>query len=503
MIRDEQGSMSAFLAMLFLVFLLLISVCVEGIYMYTARGKAMGVYMSGLSHTKGNYQKELADLYHIYAMDPRYKKKIETDFSDRMKESLDQGTDTFRFQTGSTHISDTLDLSAQKGEVLKYQIRQQMQYEVTGDILKNWIKTIKAGKDQQNEISGIKDQIQKEEEEAKKQQEQTNQEEQISQSETSEKSAENKNTENEKTPTSTKKDPRKGFMKLLKEGSVPLIMGKKKVSDLPINIVYGKKDTSKQSAWDFMNRKTVEKELEEFKNTSSTDSFASELPVVLYAAKYFHFLTDTTKKDGIKYEMEYLIAGKDSEKENLGTVFWKMIALRFVTNVACVYQDPSKEKEAALLAASILGVTGFPPAVAVAKNLLLLALAYGESVIDVRNLAEGNKVPAVKTTSNWQLSFAGLSTLNCKRKPVKQGMAYEDYLFLLLVSQKDKRQKYFRMMNLMEQNIRKKVPDFKLDQCISSYKITQNLKLKKLGFGGMTLPFAAYTNLKISRYATY
>lgn len=63
MIRDEQGSMSAFLAMLFLVFLLLISVCVEGIYMYTARGKAMGIYMSGLSHTKGNYQKELADMY--------------------------------------------------------------------------------------------------------------------------------------------------------------------------------------------------------------------------------------------------------------------------------------------------------------------------------------------------------------------------------------------------------------------------------------------------------
>lgn len=488
MIRDEQGSMSSFLAMLFLVFLLLISVCVEGIYMYTAKGKAMGVYMSGLSHTKGNYQKELADLYHIYAMDPRYRKKIETDFSERMKESLDQNGDAFRFQTGSAKISDTLDLSAQQGEVLKYQIRQQIQYEAGGDILKNWTKKMKAGNDQQNEISGIKDQIQKEEEEAKKQQEQTKQQ------------------ENEKTSTPTssaKKDPRKGFMKLLKEGSIPLIMGKKKVSDLPINIVYGKKDTSKQSAWDFMNRKTVEKELDEFKNTSSTSSFASELPVVLYATKYFHFLTDTTKKDGIKYEMEYLIAGKDSEKENLGTVFWKMIALRFVTNAACVYQDPAKEKEAALLAASILGVTGFPPAVAVAKNLLLLALAYGESVIDVRNLAEGNKVPAVKTTSNWQLSFSGLATLNCKRKPVKEGMSYEDYLFLLLAAQKDKRQKYFRMMNLMEENIRKKVPDFKLDQCISSYKITQNLKLKKLGFGGMTLPFATYTDLKMSRYVTY
>lgn len=58
MIRDEQGSMSAFLAMLFLVFFILDEYA-EGIYMYTARGKAMGIYMSGLSHTKGNYQKSL------------------------------------------------------------------------------------------------------------------------------------------------------------------------------------------------------------------------------------------------------------------------------------------------------------------------------------------------------------------------------------------------------------------------------------------------------------
>ena len=46
---------------------------------------------------------------------------------------------------------------------------------------------------------------------------------------------------------------------------------------------------------------------------------------------------------------------------------------------------------------------------------------------------------------------------------MKQGMSYEDYLLLLLISQKDKRQKYFRMMDLMEQNIRRKVSDFKLE----------------------------------------
>lgn len=489
MIRDEKGSMSAFLAMLFLVFLLLISMCVEGIYMYTAKGKAMGIYMSGLSHTKGNYQKELAEMYHIYAMDPRYRKKIEVDFSNRMKESLDQAADSFKFQTGSAVISDEIDLTAQNGKVLKYQIRQQMKYETTSTILKSWMDKIKQSTAQKEQITDIKGQIQKEEEEAKQQEE--SKEDNEDQKETPQ------------MPTSVKKDPRKSFMKLLREGSVSLVMGKRKVSDLPIDIVYSKKDTTKQKIWDFMDRKAVEKEMDELKETSTADSLTSELPVILYATKYFHCLTNTSKKEGTKYEIEYLIAGKDSEKENLADVFWKMIAIRFLTNAACVYKDPAKQKEAMLLATSILGITGLPPVVSIAKNLLLLALAYGESVIDVRNLSEGKKVPVVKTPSDWQLSFSNLATLNCKRKPTNEGMRYEDYLFLLLILQKDKRQKCFRMMDVMEQNVKRNVVDFKLDQCDSSYKITQNVRLKKLGFGGLTLPFAPYTDFKMSRFTTY
>ena len=286
-----------------------------------------------------------------------------------MKESLDNSEDSFLFQTGNTKLSDEVNLTAQKGEVLKYQIRQQMKYEIGSDLLKTWTNNIRTSTDLQKQITDIKGQISKDEKEAQKQQEDR------------ENTKKSDKKDNEQIKPSAKKDPRKGFMKLLKEGSVSLVMGKKKVSDLPIDIVYGKKDTTKQKIWDFMNRKTMEKEMDKLKETSSADSFTSELPVIFYAQKYFHCLTDTSKKEGTKYEIEYLIAGKDSEKENLGAVFWKMIALRFLTNAACVYQDPVKEKEATLLAASVLGITGFPPVVAVAKNLLLIALAYGESVI--------------------------------------------------------------------------------------------------------------------------
>ena len=48
----------------------------------------------------------------------------------------------------------------------RVQIREQQLNKQDEDILKNLTKKIKAGEDQKNEFSGIKDQIQKEEEEA-------------------------------------------------------------------------------------------------------------------------------------------------------------------------------------------------------------------------------------------------------------------------------------------------------------------------------------------------
>ena len=252
-----------------------------------------------------------------------------------------------------------------------------------------------------------------------------------------------------------------------------------------------------------MKKKDAQKQLDEVKNVSSGTGLQEELPSILYSLKYFHCLTSKEKKEGLQYETEYLIAGKDSEKENLGTVFWKMISLRFLTNIAYVYTDTKKETEAAALAASVLGITGIPPLIAAAKHLLLMALAYGESVIDVRNLADGKQVPVVKNVSNWQLSFSGLATLTCSKKPVKKGLSYEDYLGILLIMQKEKKEKYGRMMDIIEGNIRRKVPDFRLNQCISSYAITQSITLKRLSFGGLSLPFPSRTQWNFQRTASY
>lgn len=480
MIRDERGSMTAFLAMLFLVFLLIISVCVEGIYLYVGKGKAMGACMAGLSHTHGNYQKELEEMYHLFAMDPRYQKKMPEDFSDKVKESLEKSRDSFSFQIGSASVRQKVYFTDREGEILKYQIREFMKYEMGTDVLELWKKKWNHTKEAGNEIPKIQEKMDQEE-----------------------RAAEEKKEDNVKEPSEKTEDPRKGFTKMLREGSVPLIMGEKKTSTLAVVSSYGRKDNSKQKIWGFMRKKDAEKQLNEVKKVSSGTGLASELPAILYSLKYFHCLTSKKKKDGLQYEIEYLISGKDSEKENLGVVFWKMISLRFLTNIAYIYTDAGKEQEAVALAVSILGITGIPPLIAAAKHLLLMALAYGESMVDVRNLADGNQVPAVKDVSNWQLSFSGLATLTCSKKSVEKGLSYEDYLGILLILQKDKKEKYMRMMDVIEQNIRRKVPDFRLNQCLSAYSITLNIRLKRLAFGGISLPFPSYSQWKFQRTASY
>ena len=112
MMRDQRGSISVFLAVVFLAFLLLISMCTEGIYLYVGRGKAMSACMAGLSHVRGNYQKDLEARYHIFAMDPRYVSKAEKDFMEKVKVSLEGSQDSFRYVTGSASLSQKIYLTA-------------------------------------------------------------------------------------------------------------------------------------------------------------------------------------------------------------------------------------------------------------------------------------------------------------------------------------------------------------------------------------------------------
>ncbi|MBS7008953.1 DUF5702 domain-containing protein [Anaerostipes sp.] len=481
---DKRGSVTVYVSLLFLVFLLLLSMCLEGAYLYLGKGKASGAYLASLSSTRGNYQKELEQKYHLFGLDVRYAAQLDEQIGETLNYGLTAGRDPFIFHTGSTEISKKVSLADRQGEILKKQIEDFMKYDLGKDginALKEYVLKLPEGGD----ASQAKQVIDRANEQDTDENEQSQKQESTK-------------------PAEKAKDPRKGLTRLLREGTVSIVLGKDAdVSKQEVPVVYGGGGKQKEKKLNFFRAESVSESLDEQIKETAKTGIRTELMSIAYASKYFHSYTSKEKKKGLQYEIEYLIAGNSSEKENLGAVFSKILLLRFLPNLIYVQKDPSKQTQAEALAAAVLGITGLTPAVKLVKELLLAALAYGESVIDIRNLAEGKKIPMWKSKDTWQMEFSGLASLSAGRKPVKQGLSYTDYLCLLLAVQTKKQEKYLRMMDLIEANIKMEVPEFSMRACYVSFQAETEMILEPFHFGGVSLPVKNkyHWNLKeISKY---
>lgn len=97
--------------------------------------------------------------------------------------------------------------------------------------------------------------------------------------------------------------------------------------------------------------------------------------------------------------------------ENLKIVLDKIKNIRFVPNYLYLQSDEEKKAETKALAAVISTLLANPELIPVIQQGLLAAWAYGESIMDLRALAAGKKVPAIKTKETWKLSLSNLLKL--------------------------------------------------------------------------------------------
>ena len=63
------------------------------------------------------------------------------------------------------------------------------------------------------------------------------------------------------------------------------------------------------------------------------------------------------------------------------------------------------------LAAAITGAAALPEFAGALQKLLMLAWAYGESLLDVRTLLAKGKVPMLKAETEWKLPLEKLGML--------------------------------------------------------------------------------------------
>lgn len=179
---------------------------------------------------------------------------------------------------------------------------------------------------------------------------------------------------------------------------------------------------------------------------------------------------------GLAYQMEYVLFGKESDQENLKAVAKRLLLIREGVNFTTLLADAGKRAQVQTLALAIASTFLIPPAASVIEAALLLCWSFAESVLDVRELFAGGKIPLVKSYDEWQLSLQNLpyllDVLDSDRRSVEQGMTYEDYLQVLLLTQNIDN-KISRGMDMLELEIREKTgnDDFRLDSCITGIEV--------------------------------
>ena len=158
-----------------------------------------------------------------------------------------------------------------------------------------------------------------------------------------------------------------------------------------------------------------------------------------YLVTYFSSYGNEKESHALSYELEYLIAKKDSDVENLKNIVRQLLFVRQAANMVYLLSDTAKMQEIQLLASAIGGASMNPALGEVVKVALITAWAFGESVLDVRALMQGKRVALLKSKELWTLELSEIGTLldgytMAKESPV--GLSYKDYLgiFLLGVS---------------------------------------------------------------------
>ena len=120
---------------------------------------------------------------------------------------------------------------------------------------------------------------------------------------------------------------------------------------------------------------------------------------------------DMAGAGSLDYELEYILEGHASDRENMETVASKLLMVRFVPDYAYIQTDSEKKAEAEAAALTLCTVIGLPELSEGAAQGILLAWAYGEAIMDIRTLISGGKVPLVKNAEDWKLSLSGLMQL--------------------------------------------------------------------------------------------
>ncbi|WP_155841190.1 DUF5702 domain-containing protein [Butyrivibrio sp. AE2005] len=178
------------------------------------------------------------------------------------------------------------------------------------------------------------------------------------------------------------------------------------------------------------------------------------------------------EKSLLKYQLEYLIFGQNSDYRNLEKMAQTLFFWRQASNWVYMLGCSSKQSKADAVASALTAVLMAPEFKDPVKWSIIFAWVFAESVSDVNILLEGGRVPLFKSDSTWQLGLGEMLLFreNLGRKDCGEGLYYKDYLRMKL-GMTDLKDKTKRLMDIIEMDVRRTAGngEFMIDHCLDTF----------------------------------
>lgn len=468
-----RGAMTVVFSILSVMFLSLACTLAESVRVQGARAKASVMMDLGMFSVFGEYERELLEDYEVFGVDVSYgtgefkPENLSNRLDEYMKCNTDpikgaalMGKSLFPMSTEGSSILRVLLLTDEDGKVFQDQVIQNLKSALGTEIATGFLEARKKAEELEKAGETYKEQekaaerglleAERAEQEARRQSEEGKAGEDLPGTIVPVRPGEMALPEPQKPDNPLdliKKIKKMGILAIVMEN--PESVSEKKVDkkELPS----GRKLEKGDFTWERKNGGLLEAGI--FQE---------------YLFSHFSCAVDTGQEGALSYELEYILAGKDNDKGNLKAVVNRLLLLREGVNFLYILSNGEMRRSAELLAAAVSGgVPGLTTAIAAA---LLAAWAYGESLLDVRILLSGGKVPVVKNAESFRLTLENLGRILEVLKECKNvkgsGLDYREYLQMLFLT--GKRSKYpIRAIDLIESSMRTRegLTSFRMDHC--------------------------------------
>ena len=193
---------------------------------------------------------------------------------------------------------------------------------------------------------------------------------------------------------------------------------------------------------------------------------------------------DNVKDNGLlDYQVEYVIAGKSNDTDNLKSIADRLLLLRGGANTIYFMSDSELKEEAKTMAEGLALLIECPSLSTLFEGVITTAWISAESIYDVKLLFSGKNVPLFTSKESWDLSLENALCGNLVAIEEAAGisddnddgvlkMNYADYLRLFLYFT-GKDDVAMRTMDIIEMDVRKNTGNdyFRMDDCAFGFEI--------------------------------